>query len=98
MRGLAILLGLLVLVVIGGFITTQLGDGGLVSVVEQTNNPSASTSQIEGWQAEQFFLLVGFLVVNMVGIGVTIAGVMWWLNRGVKQAEAMEVEAAENDS
>ena len=93
MRGLMIFLGLLVVLIVGGALTTQIfGGGGFLPVIEQTSNPGGSTAQVERWQAEQFFLLVGFLIVNMVGIGLTIAGIFWFLNRGVEQSKAMEIE------
>ena len=99
MRTFRIFIGLLVVLVIGGAVTLLLSDGGsLLPFIQQTSNPGASTSEIEGWQAEQFFLLVGFLVTNMVGIGLTIAALMWFLNRGVKQVEAEAAIANSNDA
>lgn len=96
MRTFRIFFGLLVVLVVGGAFTLLVTNGGsLLPVVVQTSNPSASTAQVENWQAEQLFLLAGFLITNVLGIGLTIAALMWFLNRGVKQAEASD---AVNDS
>lgn len=98
MRTLTVIIAVLVLLVIGGALTTILvGDGSLLPTIQQSNDPEASTLAAEGWQAEQFVLLVLFLVVNLVGIGVTIAGIMWVLSRGVKSAE-VETALTEGDS
>jgi len=98
-RTLGIIIGLLVILVVGGALTQQLfGDGGVLPVIQQTSSPSGSTAEVEGWQAEQFILLAGFLVVNLVGIGATIAALMWFLSRGVKQAEAETIALEEANS
>lgn len=87
------------MVIVGGLVTVISNAGGIDAVLpylETTSDTSASTAYAEGWQAEQLFLLIGFLVINIVGIGATIAGLMWFLNRGVKVSQA-EAEAQEDD-
>jgi hypothetical protein len=43
-----------------------------------------------GWKAEQLFILVGFILFNLIGITVTIALVMWYFDRGVRRARMEE--------
>lgn len=90
MRRFGVILLLLVLLLVGGSLTAQFvtGEGSVLSGVQQTNNPSASTLVAEPWQAEQFILLVGFLLFNLIGIGATIALIMWYLDRNVRIAKA----------
>jgi hypothetical protein len=89
MRRIAIFAGLMLLLVIGGGLTTLLintaGGGGVLPILTQTVNPDASRSIVVPWKAEQFFLLVGFLLFNLVGIAGTIALLVWFLDRGVKR-------------
>jgi hypothetical protein len=97
---LVIVLGLLVVLVVGGALTIQLvsSDGDVASLLpylQQTDSPEASPLHAEPWQAEQFFLLVGFLLFNLIGIGATIALIMWVLDRQVKIARATASASAE---
>ena len=88
MRNLIILGGLLLLLVIGGGLTSQLiasQDGGVVPVLTQTVNPDASPTSMLPWKAEQVFLLVGFILFNLIGIALTIALVIWLVDRGLKR-------------
>lgn len=94
-KRLTIFVGFIVLLLIGGGLTAQLaatrsGESLLPALLIQSDNPEASTLQITPWQGEQLFLLVGFILFNLIGIGVTLAVVMWFLHRGVKIAEATE--------
>jgi hypothetical protein len=51
--------------------------------VVQTRDPEASPFMAADWQAHQFFLLTGFIIFNLVGIGATIALIFWFLSRQV---------------
>jgi hypothetical protein len=106
MRVFAIIIAAILVLVIGGGITAQIaqqGSGAIPVFVQQTENPDASVFEAVPWKAEQLFLLVGFLLFNMIGIGATIALIMWFLNRQVKsvkqdggaQREAPSSSAAE---
>lgn len=91
---LIIFLGLLIA---GGFLTTLNQSGGIGSFLpflRQTGDAAASTDAIEPWQAEQLFLLISFVMINIIGIGATLAGLFWFLNRGVAEAKA-QAEAEE---
>ncbi|MCC6611992.1 MAG: hypothetical protein IT320_00860 [Anaerolineae bacterium] len=88
MRNLIILGGLLILLIIGGGLTSQLianQDAGVLPILTQTVNPDASPTSMLPWKAEQFFLLVGFILFNLVGIALTIALVIWLIDWGLKR-------------
>ncbi len=82
------------LLIAGGFMTTLSSTGGvgeLLPFLRQTSDTAASTDYAEAWQAEQLFLMIGFILVNIIGIGATLAGLFWFLNRGVTVAKAQEL-------
>jgi hypothetical protein len=90
-KRLAVILGLLILLMIGGGLTTQLiarQDTGIVPVLRQTDNPEAEISAMQPWKAEQFFLVVGFILFNLVGMAVTIAIIVWLIDRGLRRSRA----------
>jgi hypothetical protein len=88
MKRVAFVLGALLLVIIGGGLTAQIAQQGgrdaIPGFVIQTENPDASVFESVPWKAEQLVLLVGFLLFNLVGMGATIAIIMWLLHRQVK--------------
>lgn len=95
MNRLAIVVGLVLLLLIGGGLTTQLmSSGGLNPLfIVQTTSPDASTLSAAPWQAEQLVIFIGFILFNLIGMAVTIMVVMWFLHRGVKQSQASETAA-----
>ncbi len=91
MRRLLVVIALIVLLLIGGGLTMQLlsNNGSLqFPVLTQTAQPNASPTTMLPWKAEQFFLLVGFLLFNLVGIGLTLALVFWFVDRGLRRSKA----------
>jgi len=102
MKRVAFVIGALLLLMIGGGLTAQIAQqGGLGAIpvfVIQTDNPDASVFASTPWKAEQLVLLVGFILFNLIGMGVTIAVVVWLLSRGVKGVKSQEtsVEKAGN--
>ena len=92
MRRVAFILGVLLLLIIGGGLTAQIAQQGgrdaIPVFVIQTENPDASVFESAPWKAEQLVLLVGFLLFNLIGMALTIALVMWFLNRQVKNVKA----------
>lgn len=86
--GIAVVVAILL---VGGGLTAQLiasNNQTPLPALRQTDNPEGSVKDIVPWQAEQFFLAVGFILVNLIGIGVTIAAIMWFLDRGVRTSRA----------
>ena len=93
-KNLFLLVVILVLLFAGGALTTMFSgsdSSGLLSPIQQTDDPAASTIQAEPWQAEQLFLLVVFVLLTVIGIGVGIAVVMWFLHREIAEVKAMPV-------
>jgi hypothetical protein len=88
MKRLAIVVAAVLVLLIGGGLTAQILVGGGHSLfLTQSTDPDASVLSAAGWQAEQLVLFIGFILFNLIGIGATIALVMWILHRGVKEVE-----------
>lgn len=99
MKRLIVLVALLVILIAGGGLTMQLiagGDSSLLPVLTQVSNPDAARTVVLPWKAEQFFLLVGFILFNLIGIAVTLAVIFWLLDGGLRRqrAKAAATEAA----
>jgi hypothetical protein len=80
--------GIVLILLVGGGLTAQILVGGDSLIIQQSSIPDASTLSAAPWQSEQLVLFIGFIVFNLVGMAATIAIAMWFLHRGVKQAEA----------
>lgn len=87
MRKLIFFVVALFLLASGGGLTALLSEinspDAIPGAVVQTSDPEASVFMSTEWQARQFFLLTGFILFNVIGIGVTLAIIMWFLNRQV---------------
>ena len=94
MRRIMALIVIVFLLLAGGALTVQIGqynnraESVVPFLLKQTDNPEASTFEAVPWQAEQLFWLVGFILFNLVGIALTIMGLMWFINRGSARARA----------
>lgn len=100
MKRLGILVALMLLLIIGGGLSMQListSDAGLLPVLRQTANPDSSVADVIPWKAEQFFLAVGFILFNLIGMAVTLAVVFWLLDRAIRRSSA-EGRAKDNAS
>jgi hypothetical protein len=99
-KTLGFILFILIVLVVGGALTTTLTSegGSIVPTIPQTDNPDGNVSEFEGWKAEQFFLLVGFILFNMIGIGATLALIFWLLDRGVRRARAASAVAESGEA
>ena len=99
MRGLRILGIILAVLLAGGGFSALLLDVGsdhlIPATIKQVEDPQASTFFATPGQAEQLILGAGFILFNLIGIGATIALLMWLGERGAKQAKA-ERDAAES--
>jgi hypothetical protein len=95
MKRLGIIFAVVLILVITGGLTAQIASSGgelkLPGLVRQTDNPDASALDMAPWKAEQLFLLVGFLLFNLVGIAVTLLLVMWFLNSQIKKVKVDSV-------
>ena len=97
MKRLLIVVVVIVILIIGGGLTAQIASNGnqlaIPGVIRQTNNPDASALDMAPWKAEQLFLFVGFIIFNLVGIGVTLLAVFWFLNWQIKKVKAQPSSA-----
>ena len=94
------LVALILLLGGGGFSVLLLNIGSdqlIPATIDQVEDPQASTFVATPGQAEQLVLTVGFILFNLIGIGATIALLMWLGDRGARQARA-EREAAESQA
>lgn len=71
------------------------GDGDAGRKV-QCADPACSVFLAEPWQAGQLILLVGFILFNMIGIGATLAIVLWFLNKQVATVRAQPSADTQN--
>lgn len=94
MKRFALIIAIIVLLILGGAITANITSTNsntlFPAALKQTDNPDASVFVSTPQKSELLFLLVGFIIFNMVGMGATIAVVMWFLHRQVKSARASD--------
>ena len=92
MKRLAALFVVLVILGAGGALTSQMsqnwGATSIPGAKVQSDDPECSVFVGESWQAGQLLALVAVLLFNIVGIGVTLALVFWFLNKQVAVAKA----------
>lgn len=92
MRRFILFLGVIMLLLIGGGLTAQIASEGgtarIPAVIRSTDNPDASALDMTPWKAEQLFLLIGFVLFNLIGASVTAAVVIWFLHREVRRVKS----------
>lgn len=95
MRRFTFFVVLIILLLAGGGLTSLLiaTGGQVLPILQQVGAPDASPTTMLPWKANQFFILVAFVLFNLVGIAVTLAIVMWVMDRGLKRGKA---EAAQS--
>jgi hypothetical protein len=86
-RGVAILAFLVIITITGGLLTS--GMGIELPFIKQTAEPMASVFEAPGEKALWLIAMVGFIIFNVLGAGLTIAFLFWFLNREVKVANSM---------
>ncbi|NWG17353.1 MAG: hypothetical protein HXY41_12020 [Chloroflexi bacterium] len=90
---------LVMVLIVGGGLTAQIAaEGGSATfpwVIRSTANPDASALDMTPWKAEQLFLVLACVVFNLIGAGLTLTLVFWFLNWQVKKVKAeSRLEAA----
>lgn len=91
MRAFIAVVAVLLILMIGGGLTAMLvanNGGGVLPILTTTNIPDASPTVVLPWKAEQFFLLVGFVLFNLIGMAATLALVFWLVDRGLRRNRA----------
>jgi hypothetical protein len=92
-RRVAVLAGLVMLLLAGGALSSQLfGDA---PIIVQSETPDASVFEATPQQAAQFIFWVGFVIVNLIGAGLTLAFFMWRGHAEVRRAGEMPLRETE---
>ncbi len=98
MKKFTLVVAVVVLLVIGGGLTAQVASQGgslyIPGTIRASANPDASALDMTAWKAEQMFLAIGFILVNLVGAALTLMAVMWFLNHMIKSVNATSKPAA----
>lgn len=81
MKQLGALALIFVILLGGGAISSNLLNSDLT--IRQTLDPSGDALTATPDQAVAFMLVVGFVITNVIGAGLTLALVFWLLNRQV---------------
>jgi len=94
-KRIAILIIVLVIVAGGGFLTAAFQNNGISATSMpgakvQCADAACSVFVAEPWQAGQLLLLVGVVLVNLIGIGVTLAVVFWLLSRQIARVKVIK--------
>ncbi|MEL6151778.1 MAG: hypothetical protein AAFR56_19270, partial [Chloroflexota bacterium] len=93
-RRLMIFIAAIVLLAIGGGLTSLIAAEGASDIVpglaRVTERPEADVSQFAGNQGLWFFILIGAVVFNVAGAGLTGAAIFFFLNRGIERAKVEE--------
>jgi hypothetical protein len=91
---------LLLILIIGGGLTSMLiaNNGSVLPILTTTNVPDASPTTVLPWKAEQFFLLVGFILFNLIGIAATLALIFWLVDRGLRRNRGSAQTPAANNT
>ena len=87
MRLIVIIVAIVVILVGGGILSSGMLQETDI-LVQQTNSPEASFFEATPDQAAWLFVIVGFIIFNVIGAGVTIMLVIWFLDRSLKSSQA----------
>jgi hypothetical protein len=96
MRRFTIIVGVIIVLLLGGALTSMLiATGGHVfPVLQQVGSLDASPTTILPWKANQLFILISFVLINIIGIAITLCVIFWLVDWGLKRSKAAAVTAA----
>lgn len=96
MRRFSFLIVLMIVLLAGGGLTSLLIASGsqVLPILTQVGAPDASPTTVLPWKANQFFILVGFVLFNLVGIAATLAVIFVAVDWGLKQSKKEAASAA----
>jgi hypothetical protein len=79
----------MIVLLAGGALTSLLVAGGsqMIPILTQVSAPDASPTTLLPWKANQFFILIAFVLFNLVGIAITLAIIFWAVDWGLKQSK-----------
>lgn len=86
MKRLGILVLILFALIAGGAITSQLTGSSDLRVIK-ADSPDASVFEATPDQSTAFFLMVGFILFNIIGAAVTFMLIFWLLDRGIRSVK-----------
>lgn|GEM_PF-981569 len=86
-RGVTILGFLLAITIAGGVLTADLAFA--IPIIKQTTDPAASPFMATNGQAWGLIVLIGAVLFNVIGAGLTMALIFWLLNWQVSVAKEM---------
>jgi hypothetical protein len=81
-----------ILLIIGGYLSQSLSRQDMSAVPGvrvQTENPNASVFTVTADKGAYFFIFTAIALGSVVGMGVTMAIVFWFLNRQVARVKQM---------
>ena len=92
MKRFGFLVGAVLLLIIGGGLTSQIaannGVNRLPATLIQFDQPDASVFEATPSQAQAFLLMVGFILFNLIGMAVTVTALFYFLDRAVRRSRA----------
>jgi hypothetical protein len=94
LRRALLLLTVVILLILGGYLSTSLSKQGadaVPGIKVQTENPEASVFTVTPDKGAIFFIFVAIALGSVVGMGVTLAIVFSLLNNQVEKAKATDV-------
>jgi predicted membrane protein len=94
-----IFIALIVVLLAGGGLTALLisSGGSVLPILQQVGSPDASPMAMMPWKANQFFILIAFVLFNLIGMAVTIGIVLWLLDWGIKRSKS-DAKTAQNQA
>lgn len=92
MRSVLVLAAIVIVVLAAGGLTAHLANFDVAII--QTSSPDASVFEATPVQSAAFFAMVLFILVNVLGAGLTIMAIFWLLNRQLLRAQAEDAEAS----
>lgn len=94
MKRFGFLIGAVLLLIIGGGLTSQIaannGQNNLPATITQFEQPDASVFEATPAQAQGFMLFILVALSSLIGMGLVIAALFYFLDRGVRHSRAME--------
>ncbi len=98
MKRLLVMFVILAVLAAGGSLTAALvasgGTPDFLPFLKQVSSPDGSVLVATPAQGQALVLFIGFILVNLIGMGITIGVVLWLLHRGVKSVEGQARPAA----
>ena len=96
MRRALLIITIVIVLIAGGYISVAIskqGAAALPGLRVQTENPEANPMTVTPEKGALFFIFTAIALGSLVGMGVTLAILFWFLNRGVARARLTDKPA-----